>query len=312
MEYREFAQHLLQRDDFLILSHIRPDGDTLGSGSALCSALRRMGKTAYIIRNPELTERYEPYVAPFFAPDGFAPACVVAVDIATPGLFPKNFSGTVDFCIDHHPSNSGYAGETLLHAEKSACGEAVLELIETMTGHVTQAEANLLYIAVTTDTGCFQYANTNAATLRAAARLLELGADNREISLRFFRKISQARMALEGMIYSGMRFFRDGKIAIAVITREMLAAANATEDDCDDLAGLAGKAEHSIVSVTIRELETGESKVSVRSNPEVDSCAICAVYGGGGHKMAAGCTLACPPEAAVEKILSAIEQIWPA
>lgn len=312
MEYREFAQHLLQRDDFLILSHVRPDGDTLGSGSALCSALRRMGKTAYVIRNPELTERYEPYVAPFFAPDGFVPSCVVAVDIATPGLFPKCFSGAVDFCIDHHPSNTGYAGKTLLRAEKSACGEAVLELIEAMTGSVTQEEAELLYIAVTTDTGCFQYANTNAATLRAAARLLELGADNRKISLEFFRKISRARMALEGMIYSGMRFFREGKISIAVITRTMLAEANATEDDCDDLAGLAGKAERSVVSVTIRELETGESKISVRSNPEVDSCAICAIYGGGGHKMAAGCTIACSPEAAVEKILIAIEQVWPA
>lgn len=311
MEYREFAQRLLQRDDFLILSHVRPDGDTLGSGSALCSALRRMGKTAYVIRNPELTERYEPYVAPFFAPDGFVPSCVIAVDIATPGLFPKNFSGAVDFCIDHHPSNAGYAGATLLRAEKSACGEAVLELIEAMTGSVTRQEANLLYIAVTTDTGCFQYANTNAATLRAAAQLLELGADNQKISMEFFRKISRARMALEGMIYSGMRFFRSGKISIAVITRAMLAAANATENDCDDLAGLAGKAEYSVVSVTIRELETGESKISVRSTPEVDSCAICAVYGGGGHKMAAGCTIDCPPEVAVEKILIAIEQVWP-
>ena len=172
MEYREFAQLLLQRDGFLILSHIRPDGDTLGSGSALCSALRRMGKTAYVICNPELTERYAPYVEPFSAPEGFVPSCVVAVDIAAPNLFPKNFSGAVDLCIDHHPSNTGYAGRTLLRAEKSACGEAILELIECMTGSVTQEEANLLYIAVTTDTGCFQYSNTNAATLRAAARLL--------------------------------------------------------------------------------------------------------------------------------------------
>lgn len=312
MEYREFAQLLLQRDGFLILSHIRPDGDTLGSGSALCSALRRMGKTAYVICNPELTERYAPYVEPFSAPEGFVPSCVVAVDIAAPNLFSKNFSGAVDLCIDHHPSNTGYAGRTLLRAEKSACGEAILELIECMTGSVTQEEANLLYIAVTTDTGCFQYSNTNAATLRAAARLLELGADNHKISQEFFRKISRARMALEGMIYSGMRFFRDGKISIAVITRVMLDRAGATEDDCDDLAGLAGKAERSVVSVTIRELDTGESKISVRSNPEVDSCAICAVYGGGGHKMAAGCTIDCTPEEAVENILRAINQVWPA
>lgn len=312
MNDREFAAALRDRDAILILSHLRPDGDTLGSGAALCSALRRMGKTAYLFPNPETTARYLPYVAQFFAPADFVPACVVAVDIATPNLFPQGFSGAVDLCIDHHPSNALYAGDTLLHAEKSACGEAVLDVIELLTGSVTEQEANLLYIAVTTDTGCFQYANTNADTLRAAARLLELGADNRKISMDFFRKISRARMALVGQIYSGMRFFRGGQVAIAVVTRALIDSVHATEDDCDDIAGLPGRAEGVVVSVTIRELLDGRSKISVRSNPEVDSCAICAVYGGGGHKMASGCTLDCGAETAVEKILAAIDQVWPA
>ena len=254
MNDREFAAALRDRDAILILSHLRPDGDTLGSGAALCSALRRMGKTAYLFPNPETTARYLPYVAQFFAPADFVPACVVAVDIATPNLFPQGFSGAVDLCIDHHPSNALYAGDTLLHAEKSACGEAVLDVIELLTGSVTEQEANLLYIAVTTDTGCFQYANTNAATLRAAARLLELGADNRKISMDFFRKISRARMALVGQIYSGMRFFRGGQVAIAVVTRALIDSVHATEDDCDDIAGLPGRAEGVVVSVTIREL----------------------------------------------------------
>ena len=151
MNDREFAAALRDRDAILILSHLRPDGDTLGSGAALCSALRRMGKTAYLFPNPETTARYLPYVAQFFAPANFVPACVVAVDIATPNLFPQGFSGAVDLCIDHHPSNALYAGDTLLHAEKSACGEAVLDVIELLTGRVTEQEANLLYIAVTTD-----------------------------------------------------------------------------------------------------------------------------------------------------------------
>lgn len=146
MDDREFAAALCDRDAILILSHLRPDGDTLGSGAALCSALRRMGKTAYLFPNPETTARYLPYVAQFFAPADFVPACVLAVDIATPNLFPQGFSGAVDLCIDHHPSNALYAGDTLLHAEKSACGEAVLELIELLTGSVTEQEANLLYI----------------------------------------------------------------------------------------------------------------------------------------------------------------------
>ena len=111
---------------------------------------------------------------------------------------------------------------------------------------------------------------------------------------------------------SGMRFFRGGQVAIAVVTRALIDSVHATEDDCDDIAGLPGRAEGAVVSVTIRELLDGRSKISVRSNPEVDACAICAVYGGGGHKMASGCTLDCGTETAVEKILAAIDQVWPA
>lgn len=105
---------------------------------------------------------------------------------------------------------------------------------------MSKEEATLLYIALTTDTGCFQYANVSARSLAAASELVRLGADNREVSLVFFRKLSPARMKLEGMIYSSMSFHRDGKVTVATVTRAMLSEAGATEDDCDDLAGLAG------------------------------------------------------------------------
>ena len=306
-----FAEALLEQNDFLILSHRRPDGDTLGSGAALCSALRRMGKTAYIFPNPQTVPRVKAYVGAYEAPESFQPKCTVAVDIATPGLFPLGYEGTPDFCVDHHPSNSLYAPLTLLNGARSSCGEIVAELIETMTGSLTGEEATLLYIAVTTDCGCFQYMNTNADTLRCAARLIDLGAEHRRVILDYFRKVSRARIQLEGAIYSGMRFYRDGRITVAVVTRAMLADADATENDCEDLAGLPGRVAGSMVSVLIRELESGESKVSVRSTPEVDSCAICAVYGGGGHAMAAGCTLPCGPEEAETRIMAAIERVWP-
>ena len=156
MEYREFAARLLEKNGFLILSHKNPDGDTLGSGAAICSALRRKRKEAFVYRNAQITPRTERFVSPFFACDGFEPSSIIAVDIATPNLFPEGFDDAVDFCIDHHPTNSDYAGLTLLRDEKSSCGEAILDLIETMTGAVTKEEATLLYIALTTDTGCFQ------------------------------------------------------------------------------------------------------------------------------------------------------------
>ena len=311
MEYREFAARLLEKDDYLILSHKNPDGDTLGSGAALCSALRRMGKTAYFYRNAQITPRTEGYVSPYFACDGFVPSAVIAVDIATPDLFPKGFEGSADFCIDHHPTNSGYAGLTLLHDEKSSCGEAILDLIETMTGSVTREEATLLFIALTTDTGCFQYMNTNADTMRCAARLIDLGADQHKIVHDFFRKVSPARLKLEGMIYSSMRFYRNDTIVTAVITQQMLREAGTTENDLDDLAGLPGRAEGGDLTILIRELADGRSKCSLRSTPRVDSSAICAVYGGGGHHMAAGVTLDCPPREAEKLLLEAAEPRMP-
>lgn len=312
MDYREFAELLLHRDQFLILSHKNPDGDTLGSGAALCSALRRAGKTAYVYPNSQTTEKMERFVAPFFPPQGFAPACVVAVDIATPGLFPLGFEGTVDLCVDHHPTNSFYAGETLLHDEKSSCGEAILELIEQMIGSVTPEEATLLFLALTTDCGCFQYMNTNADTMRSAARLIDLGADQHQIVHDFFRKVSVARIKLEGMIYSSMGFYRNNAVITAIVTQEMLRTAGTSESDLDDLAGLPGRAAGGTVTILVRELADGRSKCSVRSTPEVDSSAICGIYGGGGHAMAAGVTLDCNPQIAMQKMLDAVNQVWPA
>ena len=127
------------------------------------------------------------------------------------------------------------------------------------------------------------------------------------VNVKFFRKASRARLKLEGMIYSTMGFYRDGKISVAIITKEMLRQAGAGEEDCDDLAGLAGRAEGASVNITIRERDNGSSKVSVR---DVSSSDICAVFGGGGHAMAAGCTIDCPPEKARDMLLAVIDEVW--
>ena len=116
----ECAAYLAGHDGYLLISHRRPDGDTLGSGAALCSALRREGKTAYCFANPEITENYRPFIAPYFAPEGFRPSCVVTVDVAGEGLFPEGTPAPVNLALDHHPSNSHFAENTCLAAEKSS------------------------------------------------------------------------------------------------------------------------------------------------------------------------------------------------
>ncbi len=310
MTAQECSQLLLSKNNILIITHTNPDGDTLCSAAALCSALRRAGKRANLFRNPAVTTKYMPHVEKYFAPKSFKSKYIVSVDVATEKMFAEGFDGAIDLCIDHHPTNSHYAKKELVCPDKAACGEIVLAVIKEMCGGITQEEADLLYIAVTTDTGCFQYLNTNAATFRAAAELLEYGADTGMVNVKFFRKASRARLKLEGMIYSTMGFYRDGKISVAIITNEMLRQAGAGEEDCDDLAGLAGRAEGASVNITIRERDNGSSKVSVRTGRDVSSSDICAVFGGGGHAMAAGCTIDCPPEKARDMLLAVIDEVW--
>ena len=310
MTAQECSQLLLSKNNILIITHTNPDGDTLCSAAALCSALRRAGKRANLFRNLAVTTKYMPHVEKYFAPKSFKSKYIVSVDVATEKMFAEGFDGAIDLCIDHHPTNSHYAKKELVCPDKAACGEIVLAVIKEMCGGITQEEADLLYIAVTTDTGCFQYLNTNAATFRAAAELLEYGADTGMVNVKFFRKASRARLKLEGMIYSTMGFYRDGKISVVIITKEMLRQAGAGEEDCDDLAGLAGRAEGASVNITIRERDNGSSKVSVRTGRDVSSSDICAVFGGGGHAMAAGCTIDCPPEKARDMLLAVIDEVW--
>ena len=309
MTVSECAKLLGSKDGILLLTHKNPDGDTVMSAAALCRALRRKNKKAYLFRNTKITPRMLPFVDKLFAPESFVPKYVVSVDVAPANLFPTGFDGKVDLAIDHHPSNSHFASAELIDAERSACGEIVQKLIIALTGKLTKTEATLLYIALTTDTGAFQYANTDEQTFLSAAELLHAGADAHAVMLHFFRKTSLARLRLEGMIYSGLHVYHAGKLVMAPVTLEMMRTAEATEDDCDDLAGLSGRAENALMNVTIRELEDGSCKISVRSAPGVSSLAVCSAFGGGGHELASGCNIQAGPEKAEKLLLDVIDEL---
>ena len=307
------ARFLLEHDHFAILSHRRPDGDTVGTSAALCRGLRLLGKTAHVLVNKEVTPRFAWLHEGLTKPWVEEGDTIVSVDVASPEMLPADFRpllGKIALRIDHHSSATSFTEQELVDGDSASCAEVVWDVLELMGVKADRALAEAVYVGVSTDTGCFQYSNTSAASFRAAAELLRLGADNSMVSTVFFRKVSRARLKLESMIYSGLQYFRDGKIAVAAITLEMMEKAGATEDDCDDLAGLAGRVEGSILNITIREQEDGSSKISVRSTPEISSSDICAVFGGGGHAMAAGCTIYGKPDKARDMLLSVIDEVW--
>lgn len=306
MTITDVVNRLRENDDFLIITHIRPDGDTTGSGTALTNALQRIGKRAYLYNNPQFPDCYPWLTDPFVAPDNFEPKFFVAVDLADEKLFPKGFNGHVNLCIDHHPSNTLYADETYIEHGKASCGEIVMSVIKELYGKLDKDIADQLYIAVSTDSGCFLYGNTTADTLRAGAELCDAGASNTALNKILFRTSSRARLMLEGLIFSTMRFYHDGKTVIAIVTKEMIEKAGASERDCQDIAALPGRVEGAKTSAVIKEVDATHCKISLRTNGEVNACDVCRQFGGGGHAMASGCAMDKSCEEAAQILADAI------
>ena len=168
------AEFLQAHDNYLILTHVRPDGDTVGCAAGLCRALRQTGKTAYILENPEVTELFTGYIKGLTIGADYTPETVVSVDIAARSLFPgpaKPYLDRVDLAIDHHPSQEFFAKATCLDSKRAACGQLVLEIVKQFTD-ITPEIGEALYVAVSTDCGCFQYSNADAAARWAAASAL--------------------------------------------------------------------------------------------------------------------------------------------
>jgi len=305
------VEFLRSNDQFLILTHKKPDGDTLGCAAALCAGLRTAGKRAYVLKNPETGTRYIEYVAPYHAPPDFVPNTVITVDTADVRIVQQNAEGYIDkldLAIDHHPSNNGYA--KFLHNEPTAaaCGEVVFELLLRLVGPlgITEQMATPLYVAIATDTGCFAYSNVTANTLMAAGTLVRAGAKHVEVNRRLFRTKTHGRIALEGVLLNDLQYYHNNRTAVSVITPQLLAQTGATEDDLDDIANLPILAESVCVGLTLKA-ERGGYKTSVRSIPDYSANDICKALGGGGHRMAAGVFLDMPLDDAIARLLAEIE-----
>ena len=308
---QEAAARLRQMNNVLLLTHVRPDGDTIGSAAALCQALRDMGKTAYLLYNPEITDTYAPYAEPYWASEGFVPEHIVSADIAALNLLPDNaaaYASRVELAIDHHGSQEFFAAETCLDADAAACGEIIYRVIRELTA-VTPAIAMLLYVAISTDTGCFVYANTTADTHRIAAELLETGIDVGPVNKVLFRTKSKTRLAMEARMVADMELYDGDRVVVMSIPLSLRRELHATEADIEELSSLAALVEGTDCGITLRELKPGRVKLSLRTGPRVDACAVCQRLGGGGHKAAAGATVDGTLEAAKALILKAYRAV---
>ena len=296
---QEAAALLRQKDKILILTHRRPDGDTIGCAVGLCLALRQLGKTAFLLKNPDITQTNAVYAAPCWAGASFQPEFVVSVDVAARSLFfpaAEAYIGQIGLAVDHHPSFEGFGACQCVDTSRAACGEIVYEICREL-GEITTAVALPLYVAVSTDTGCFVYANTTANTHRVAAALLETGIDK--------------RIALEAALLGGMEFFHEGRGVFMAVPIALMERVGASENDAEDLSTLAGLVEGVDCGAVLRELRPDEWKLSLRTgaNGRVNATEACRLLGGGGHAMAAGATLTGSLEQVKEQVLRAVDAV---
>ncbi len=313
MTVQETARRLLALEEVLILTHRRPDGDTIGCAAALCLALRQKGKTAYVLPNEDAHGLFDPYFEGVLAPDGFVPQAVVAVDTASLGMLPGSaapYRESIILCIDHHGSNEGYARETCVDPDAAACGEVLYRIFREMDVTIDDRMALLLYMAIATDTGCFVYSNTTPETHRIAAALMETGFDATWVNKRHFRVKSKKRMQIESRLIQEMDLEQDGTLVFAYVTLELIDQLQATEEDLEDISSFIGLLEGVANAVTVRQLKPEECKISLRTDGKtLNASAVCAHFGGGGHPAAAGCTIQGTPAQAKAAMLDAIRQV---
>ena len=313
LNVQQMAERLRAADNVLILCHKNPDGDTVGCGSALYYALKALDKNAAVLCSDVIPSRYA-FTNPRLFKGEFEPQTVVAVDVAGIQLFGENngvpqYTRHIDFCIDHHAGNSGYADFTLLDGQAAAAAELLYEVIMAMKVPMTAHIANCLYTGLSTDTGCFRFSNTTAHTFSVAALCTRAGARIYELNQELFETNTLERLKMQAWIVEHLELLRGGEMAICAIPRAVEEEIGVNEDDMDNISNFPRTVAGVRMAATLRETEDGETKLSVRAVPGCDATAVTVRFGGGGHKGAAGASMKLPLDEAVKAVEAVMSEV---
>ncbi len=292
IDINEAVQFLRSHDDYLILMHASPDGDTLGCGFALCGALQRMGKRAKVVCPDAIPHRFD-YMREAFAEQEFEHKTIVSVDVADSKLLGdmKETGDRAELCIDHHVSNTEYAERLLLREHYAAAAELMYEVILALGVEIDRPIANCLYTGIATDTGCFKFSNTKPQTHIYAAKLMACGADIAPINYTMFELKTQGRIRLEQEVLKNIKYYADGHVAVVSVMLDTLAdIEDIDSDDVGAMAAIPRQIEGVDIGISIKEKKPGFFKASLRSSERIDVSVIAQKFGGGGHARAAGCS----------------------
>lgn len=295
-ELDEICRAVSARERFLVTSHVRPDGDAIGSQLALALALRDLGKQVRIVNR-------DAPPPPFLAFPGVAdieigetvedPVDAVFVlecgELERTGL--RGLEGRFLINIDHHQSNAHYGAINWFDPRAAACGEMVFELIRALNVPLSHDIAVHIYVAILTDTGSFHFSNITSRTFDICRQVLEAGVDPVAVARAVFDSNNLGRLKLLGAVLSTMELDARGSLAIISVDHALAQTAGATYEDTEGLINLPLSVKEIQAVVFFKEMD-GEYRVSMRSKGDIDVAGVARRFGGGGHRNAAGCTVA--------------------
>jgi phosphoesterase RecJ-like protein len=297
----------------LVVSHVDPDGDSLGTQLAFSTYLKSLGKVVYLVREDRNPAKYEflpgidqiPHIRDI--KDELDIDTVVSLECPTfsrAGDIVKKISDDLTIInIDHHQDNDNFGAVNWIDKEASSVGEMVYEMFEYFNYRIDNDTAVQLYTAILTDTGRFRFESTSARTMEIAGKLIEAGANPREICDKVFYNLQTATMKLIGYALSAAEFINGGKVCVISLPKEILYSSEFGKADSEGIAEYSLYGKDVTLGVVFKETENGSTRVSLRSRGEPNVAELAAGFGGGGHICAAGCSIEKPLTEARDEFL---------
>jgi phosphoesterase RecJ-like protein len=293
---RRISDEILRRQRFLLTSHARPDGDSIGSQLAMAFALDALGKSVRIVNADPAPDHYQDFpgmdrieIATRASVDVDAVIVMECSDLSRAGI--AGLDGEFLINIDHHAGNRLYGAVNWHDESAAACGEMVFDVIRELRVPLTLEIATHIYLAILTDTGSFHHSNITPRTFDICRQTVEAGVNPAAMARRVFDSNSFGKLKLIGALLDSMQLADEGRLAILYLDDTMLSACGCTHNDTEGLINLPLTAREIQAVVFFKVGPPGEVRVSMRSKYDVDVRAVAAQFGGGGHKNAAGFTV---------------------
>ncbi len=307
---KDTVKFLKKNDNYIILTHTSPDGDTLGAGYALYYGLKQLGKRAEVVCPDIIPQEYAFFLC---ETDHISRenSTTIAVDIADKrllGALAEDFGESIDLNIDHHVSNTRYAKALYLDSDASATCEIIYELLTGLKVKLDDTIAKALYTGISTDTGCFKYSCVTARTHKIAASLYEYNIEADVINKVMFDTKSKNLLALERMVLDTAEYTCDDKCMMVTVTSDMLKKTGCTGTQLEGITNISRSVDGVLAGVTIKQTDNDTYKVSVRTYAPLNASQICINLGGGGHKNAAAAILKGSLDDVKSRVLTVIKQ----